>query len=118
MRFFALEALEDVKALLSHPLFKITTPNKVRALIGTFATANPMHFHRADGAGYEFVVAQVIAIDRFNPQVASRLVSSFRSFRTLTPTLKRRAKAALQQAASAPGLSRDVGEMVTRLLDE
>jgi aminopeptidase N len=49
------ETLDEVKALCRHPLFKITTPNKVRALIGTFAMANPLQFNRADGQGYDFL---------------------------------------------------------------
>ena len=110
------DAMEEVKALIGHPLFKITTPNKVRALIGTFATSNPVHFHRADGAGYDFVATQLIAIDRFNPQVASRLAASFRSWRTLTPALRRRARIAIERAAEVPGLSRDAGEMIGRML--
>ena len=36
------ETLDQVKALCRHPLFKITTPNKVRALIGTFAAVKPV----------------------------------------------------------------------------
>ena len=33
-----------------HPLFSIKNPNKVRALIGTFAMANPVNFNRPEGA--------------------------------------------------------------------
>ena len=33
--------LGRVKALTSHPLFSLTAPNKVRALVGTFASTNP-----------------------------------------------------------------------------
>ena len=57
----------QVKALTRHPFFRLTTPNKVRALIGIFAMQNPVQFHRPDGAGYEFVANQVLALDRFNP---------------------------------------------------
>ena len=110
-------AFEDIVALVQHPLFKFTAPNKVRALIGTFAALNLHHFHRADGAGYDFVAGHVLAIDRFNPQIASRLISSFRSWRTLTPALRSHARAALKRVLAAPGLSRDVEEMASRMLD-
>ncbi len=111
-------ALKDVTKLLSHPLFKITTPNKVRALIATFATANPLNFHRPDGAGYEFVADQVLVIDGFNPQVASRLASSLRSWRGLEPVRRMAARKAIDRVASAPGLSRDVFEVISKMRDD
>jgi aminopeptidase N len=110
-------ALDDVKALLAHPGFKITTPNKVRALIGTFASANSVHFHRPDGAGYTFVADQVLAIDRFNPQVASRLLSSLRSWRTLEPGRRDLARRTLTRIAATPELSRDVHEIVSKMAE-
>ncbi len=44
-------SLATVKKLTRHPLFSIKNPNKVRALIGTFAVANPVNFNRPDGRG-------------------------------------------------------------------
>jgi aminopeptidase N len=110
-------AMESIMGLVAHPLFKITTPNKVRALVGTFATSNPTLFHRADGAGYAFVAGQILAIDRFNPQVASRLASSFRSWRTLEPTRQEKAKAAIHSIGKPTTLSRDVREIVSKMLE-
>ena len=75
--------LARVEALMRHPLFSIKNPNKVRALIGTFAAANPVKFNRPDGAGYDFVADRVLELDRFNPQIAARLLGAFRSWRTL-----------------------------------
>jgi len=112
------ETLDDVKKLCQHPLFKITTPNKVRALIGTFASNNPLQFNRADGAGYEFLADKVLEIDPLNPQVAARMLGAFRSYRALEPKRKSLAKAALKRVAAAPRLSRDCLEMVTRMLDD
>jgi len=112
------ETLGEVKALTQHPLFKITTPNNVRALIGTFATANPVQFNRADGAGYEFLADKVLEIDPLNPQVAARMLGAFRSFRALEPKRRALAKTALKRVASAPRLSRDCHEIVSRMLDE
>ncbi|MBS0233715.1 MAG: aminopeptidase N [Proteobacteria bacterium] len=112
------ETLDDVKKLCQHPLFKITTPNKVRALIGTFASNNPLQFNRADGAGYDFLADKVLEIDPLNPQVAARMLGAFRSYRALEPKRKSLAKAALKCVAAAPRLSRDCLEMVTRMLDD
>jgi aminopeptidase N len=110
--------LDEVEMLCRHPLFKMTTPNKVRALIGTFAMANPLQFNRVDGAGYEFLADKVLELDALNPQVAARMLGAFRSYRSLEPKRKARAKSALKRVASASRLSRDCQEMVSRMLDD
>jgi aminopeptidase N len=109
--------LDEVKRLMGHPLFALTAPNKVRALIGTFAMHNPVQFNRRDGAGYEFVADQVLAIDRFNPQIAARMLASFRTWQVLEPGRRKLAKRALRRISSAPGLSRDVTEIVSKMLE-
>ena len=43
--------LADVTALLQHPDFAVTSPNKVRSLVSVFA-ANMKPFHAKDGSGY------------------------------------------------------------------
>ena len=55
--------LDRVKALTAHPAFSFANPNRVRALIGAFALANQKEFNRADGAGYDFIVDTVLALD-------------------------------------------------------
>jgi aminopeptidase N len=112
------ETLDEVRALCLHPLFKITTPNKVRALIGTFAMANPLQFNRVDGAGYDFLAEKVLEIDALNPQVAARMLGAFRSYRSLETKRKALAKSALKRVAAASRLSRDCQEIVSRMLDE
>ena len=111
------QTLDAVSALAKHPLFKITTPNKVRALIGTFAMSNPVQFNRIDGEGYRFVADKVLEIDAINPQVAARLLGSFRSFKALEPQRRALAERALRAVAGNTELSRDVGEIVLRMLE-
>ncbi|MGB7176146.1 MAG: aminopeptidase N, partial [Xanthobacteraceae bacterium] len=41
--------LDRVKALTEHPAFSVANPNRVRALIGSFAQVNHTQFNRADG---------------------------------------------------------------------
>ncbi|HMN37936.1 MAG TPA: aminopeptidase N [Hyphomicrobium sp.] len=110
-------ALEDVRSLTSHPLFKLTTPNKVRALIGTFAMGNPLQFNRPDGEGYGFVASKVLEIDAVNPQVAARLLASFRSSKALEPGRRAKAEEALRTVAGSERISRDVSEIVLRMLE-
>jgi aminopeptidase N len=110
------ETLGRVKSLLDHPRFSLRTPNRVYALLSSFAHANPSEFHRPDGAGYDFVSDIVVAVDRINPQVASRLMSSFRTWKTLEPGRQALALAAIRRVADMPGLSRDIADIAERAL--
>ena len=108
--------LDRVKALTRHPAFSFANPNRVRALIHSFALANQKEFNRADGAGYDFIVDTVLALDPKNPQLAARLLSSLKSWRVLEPGRQALAQAALRRVADAPSLSPDVGDIVRRAL--
>jgi aminopeptidase N len=122
-KWFALQAgipeagtLERVRGLTMHPAFSYSNPNRVRSLIGAFAQGNMTQFNRADGGGYEFVADNVLALDKKNPQVAARLLSAFKSWRSLEPGRRARAQAALRRVAAAAELSRDVSDIVQRAL--
>ena len=108
--------LDRVRALTKHPAFSITNPNRIRALIGSFAQANHTQFNRSDGAGYAFVAGFVLALDPKNPQVAARLMGAFRSWRALEAQRRGKAEAALRRVAAAPALSPDLHDIVARTL--
>ena len=110
--------LDTVRELTLHPLFKLSTPNKVRALLGAFAMSNPLQFNRPDGAGYAFLAEKVLEVDKLNPQVAARLLGAFRSYRALEPNRLRLAAAELVKVASTPGISRDLGEIAGRMIED
>ena len=121
-KWFALQAmtpdadtLANVRALTAHPAFSIANPNRVRALIAAFA-ANPTQFNRADGAGYTFVADNVLALDAKNPQIAARLATAFRTWRTLEAGRRALAESALKRIKAAPSLSRDLADIVERAL--
>ncbi|MGF1651206.1 MAG: aminopeptidase N [Hyphomicrobiaceae bacterium] len=109
--------LARTRSLLKHPGYNATTPNKIRAVVGTFAMQNPVQFNRPDGRGYAFVAEQVLAIDAFNPQVAARLLGAFRSWRIMERGRRSLAQKTLEHLRDAPNLSRDVYEIVKRILD-
>lgn len=122
-KWFAVQAtspnettLARVKELMKHPIFSITNPNRIRALIGSFAAGNPMQFHRADGAGYQFISCMVVDLDEVNPQVAARLLTSFSSWSILAEHNKQRAERALKRISNSAGLSADVRDIVNRML--
>ncbi|MFW5679337.1 MAG: aminopeptidase N, partial [Pseudomonadota bacterium] len=73
--------VEEVRALLRHPAFTLANPNRIRAVVGVFAGANPLGFHRRDGAGYRLVAEMIATLDRKNPQIAARLATSFNRWR-------------------------------------
>jgi aminopeptidase N len=110
--------LDRVKALTAHPAFSFGNPNRLRSLISAFAMANQKEFNRADGAGYDFVVETVLALDPRNPQVAARLLSALKSWRALEARRRGRAEAALRRVAAASPLSADVRDIVGRTLGE
>ena len=109
------DTLDQVRALTAHPAFSFANPNRVRALIGAFA-ANPTQFSRADGAGYDFLAGNVLALDPKNPQLAARLTTAFRNWRTLEQGRRGKAQAALERIKTAPNLSRDLADIVERAL--
>src|SRR6516164_3400481 len=108
--------LERVKALTTHRAFSLANPNRVRALIHAFALTNQKEFNRADGAGYDFIVDIALRLDAKNPQLAARLLSAFKSWRTFEPGRRTLAEAALRRAAAAQSLSADVTDIVQRAL--
>jgi aminopeptidase N len=109
-------ALNRVRKLMESPLFKRTNPNRVRALVGTFAFTNPTGFGRADGEGYRFLAREILDIDQRNPQLAARILTSMRSWRSLEPVRAGLARAALTEIERAPALSTDVRDIVERTL--
>jgi aminopeptidase N len=109
------DSVETVRGLLAHPKFSLKNPNRVRALIGSFAQANPAAFNRADGEGYRLLADQALEIDRFNPHVAARLLGAFESWHTLESGRQVHAKAALERLANQE-LSTDSYEIVTKTL--
>ena len=105
-----------MRELTEHPAFSMANPNRVRALIGAFAQGNPTQFNRADGAGYDFVADAVLTLDPKNPQISARLPTAFRNWRTLEAGRQAKAEAALKRIQAAPGLSRDLADIVERAL--
>ncbi|MGB7432909.1 MAG: aminopeptidase N [Ahrensia sp.] len=109
-------ALALVQALSDHTAFSWSNPNRVRALLGSFSAGNPTGFNRADGLGYEFLCQSIERLDKANPQIAARLITAMRSWRSLEKGRKNKAKAALKTLAKTPNLSRDLTDMLARML--
>jgi len=122
-KWFALQAkdpsanaLERVTALMDHPAFDPSNPNRLRALIATFAANNPSRFHDPSGAGYAFLADQILAVDAFNPMAASRLVEPLGAWSRYAPPLSTLMRAQLERIAACEGLSKNVCELVLKAL--
>jgi aminopeptidase N len=100
---------------MGHHAFSLSNPNRVRSLIGGFS-ANQTQFNRADGAGYDLLAEIVLTLDPTNPQIAARLLSALRSWRSLELRRQSKAEAALAGIAAKTQLSADVRDIVTRCL--
>jgi aminopeptidase N len=111
------EASHDrVIALMDSPHYKAGNPNRVRALIGAFSAGNPTGFNRADGAGYRLLADVVMETDARNPQLAARLLTAMRSWRSLEPERQEEARKALLSIRKSKKLSTDVSDIVERTL--
>jgi len=108
--------LGRVQELMGHPAFSSKNPNRVRALIGSFCFNNPLHFHDASGAGYEFLAAQVLELDRINPQIAARMLGAFGRWRKHEPRRRELMAAQLGRIVKASGLSKAVYEVAAKSL--
>jgi aminopeptidase N len=111
------DTLRRVEALAAHPSFSLKNPNRVYALLRSFAAANPVGFNRPDGAGYRYLAAMIGEIDGQNPSVAARLATAFRSYRMLEPERRNHAESAVRRLRESERLSRDVTDILTRTLD-
>ena len=108
------DTLSRVKDLMSHPLFTMRNPNKVRSLIGAFAMANPRHFHAADGSGYAFYTDRLIELDDINPQVAARLCAPLGKWAKYDEARADLMKASLDRILAKPDISRDLYEIASK----
>ncbi len=111
------DTFERVVALARHPDFTLANPNRLRALVSAFATANPVRFHDPEGRPYAFLADVVLELDRRNPQLASRLVAPFLPWRRFGPRQQSAMRSQLERIAAAKPLSKDVFEVATKALE-
>jgi len=111
------EAFGRILALTAHPAFDVQNPNRLRALISSFANFNAVRFHDPSGAGYRFLTDQIIAVDRFNPMTAARMVDPLGGWRRLKPDLGALMRGELERIVAVEGLSKNVLELASRALN-
>jgi aminopeptidase N len=110
------DAVAVAQDLTGHRLFTWKNPNRFRAVVGAIA-GHHAGFHRADGAGYDFVADWLLRLDPLNPQTAARMSGAFETWPRYDAGRQAMMRAALTRMLAAPGLSRDLTEMAGRMLN-
>jgi len=120
-KWFSLQAtverddiLSQLTLLQAHPMFNIQNPNKVRALIGSFAFFNVPGFHAANGKGYDFMTQYLMQLDHVNSQVAARIITPLTQWQLHTPERRELMIKELRRLLAHTGLSRDLFEKVSK----
>lgn len=110
------DTFATVNRLMKHSAFELTNPNRVRSLIGAFSQANQLHFHAANGQGYQFLADQVIALNSINPQVASRMVAALTQWKRFDKNRQDLMKKELERIINTANISKDVYEIASKSL--
>lgn len=110
-------ALEGVKKVLADPRFPKGNPNRFRSLIGGFAAGNVPQFMRLDGQGFAFVAETLGDMDAQNPQLAARMLTTFRTFRMFEPRRRDLAESNLRKLSKRENLSVNMREILGRILE-
>jgi aminopeptidase N len=120
-KWFAIQAMSQlpdtpdaVRALAKHADFDLRNPNRVRALVASFASGNQVRFHEPSGSGYRFLADAIIALDPMNTQIAARLVPPLGQWRRFDPARQALMKQELQRVLDTPDLSKGTFEMASR----
>jgi len=118
-KWFAVQSLsptmnvERLKVLMKHSLFSLTNPNRVRSVLSAFSQ-NHIQFHTDEG--YQLMANSVVELDKINPQMAARLVSSLNHWRRFSHNYSKLQRNQLERICSLQNLSSDVYEIVNKAL--
>ena len=110
------DAVARAKIMTKHPDFDWKNPNRFRAVMAGLTSGNPAGFHDASGAGYTFLADWLLRLDKANPQTAARMSTAFETWRRYDADRQGLIEAELRRIDRTEGLSRDLREMVERML--
>ncbi|MEP0354975.1 aminopeptidase N [Paraglaciecola sp.] len=110
------DILPRIELLMSHAQFTINNPNRVRALIGSFAFFNVKGFHKIDGSGYKFVADYLIKLNSVNPQVAARVITPLIQWQKVDKERQDLMQHQLMRIGNTKGLSKDLFEKISKSL--
>ena len=110
------DIIDHVRALIKHPDFTWKNPNRVRSVIGAFAS-NGRNLHRADGSGYEFVKDAIIKLNTINPSVGARLAITLQDWKNYDLERQTKMKSALHEVLETKDLDKGIREIVSKALE-
>jgi len=106
-------SVDDIRKLMSHKLFTMTNPNRIRSVIGSFSQNN-LQFHCKKG--YQLATEVILELDALNPQIAARFASIFNHWRRFTEQYSSLQENELKIISNSNELSNDVYEIVNTSL--
>lgn len=110
------DVLQKVRALLNHRSFSMSNPNRIRSLIGAFASGNPFAFHAKNGEGYRFLTEMLTELNQRNPQVAARMIEPLIRLKRYDSQRQKLMRDSLEQLKGLENLSGDLFEKITKAL--
>ena len=107
--------IERLEQLMQHPAFDPKNPNKLRVVLGSFMSGNPVRFYAEDGSGFEFIADSLIDIDKRNPQLAARMALPLTRMGAYSDARQQQMRRVLERMQSAVQ-STDLGEVIEKAL--
>ncbi len=98
----------QIATLMSHPLFCFNTPNRLRAVLGSFSQ-NSAQFHTEQG--YQLFTDALRKLNTSNPQLGARLLNTYNHWRRYIPALRSLQNQQLKQILALKPLSNDMLEI-------
>ena len=110
-------AADVTRTLTQHRDFDWKNPNRFRSVIGALS-GNHAGFHHQTGAGYRLVADWLLRLDPLNPQTAARMSTAFDTWPRYDADRQGMVREVLAGMLATDGLSRDLTEMVARMLGD
>lgn len=111
------EATARIAELKKHPAYDDTNPNKVRALVGAFATSNPCGFHAADGSGYKLVADTILELNKTSAYTGAWMTQQFGQALKYDQNRQSLIRAEMERILAEPGLDSGIREIAGKTLD-
>ena len=105
----SLTSVKEVRDLMSHELFTMKNPNRIRSVIGSFSQ-NTIQFHCQEG--YQLLSDVIVELDNLNPQIAARFAGIFNHWRRFIPKYSQLQESQIKSIIEREKISKDVFEIV------
>lgn len=109
------QVIDILHDIMNSDVFNWENPGHVGATVGGFA-ANYEQFHRADGAGYDFIADVIIKMNDINPVTGGRFVESLGRWRNYSEDHQKLMIAALEKIAATDNLATPIADKVFKSL--